>query len=241
MPSRSLEHRSGRPEAAPAEPTDPAERIFRALLSGRLSASSLTARDLGAFLGKTTGAIYHRWGSLDGLLFAVTQAGFAHLGETIAAVHDKTGDLSAVAVAFVDFGLAHPELYALLFERHFDWTDLRARGALGGETPGLGLWRALAARLGAEEARILYAGLVGLVSLAASGRANVGLTTKSDRDVARASARRLVSLLLSVSRTKEPPDGDDRKPARARKPRAVEPPGEERHERAPRRPRRRAQ
>lgn len=220
---------------------DPAEQIVEALLSGELAAAGLTARDLGAFLGKTTGHIYHRWGSLDGLLFAVSQAGFARLGADLGAVFERTGSLAEVAAAFVDFGLAHPDLYTVMFERRFDWEELRARGALTGDTPGLGLWRVLAEQLGAEDARLLFAGLHGLVSLAASGRANIGVTSKSDRQVARASARRLVQTLCTDAADKETSHDRHPDPVEPRQVGVAKPTRQERHERAPRGARRRPQ
>lgn len=220
---------------------DSPEQIVDALLAGDLTAADLTARDLGAFLGKTTGHVYHRWGSLDGLLFAVSQVGFARLARQLGKVFEHTADLSEVAAAFVDFGLAHPDLYTLMFERRFDWEELRTRGALTGDTPGLDLWRALAGQLGAEEARLLFAGLHGLVSLAASGRANIGITTKSDREVARASARRLaLTICLSIA-PKETPHDRHPDAADTRKAGPSKPARQERNERAPRRTGRRTQ
>lgn len=75
--------------------------------------------------------------------------------------------------------------------------------------PGLQLWGAIATRLGAEGAvdpvedtRLLVAGLHGLVSLAATGRANFRRLDRSDREVALQSARALVSRL--TRKTKEP-------------------------------------
>jgi AcrR family transcriptional regulator len=172
---------------------DPVGAIFQALLSGKLRSGDLTARQLGAFLGKTTGHVYHHWGSLDGLLFSVSQAGFAHLARELGGLR---GGLEAVAAAFVDFGLEHPALYELMFERRFDWAALRREGRLTpGALPGLGIWGSLATAIGADEARLLYAGLHGLVSLASSGRANIGALTQSDREVARESARLLVRRL----------------------------------------------
>ncbi len=228
---------------APPVTDDPADRICAALWSGTLSEADLTARQLGAFLGKTTGHVYHRWGSLDGLLHDVGQAGFVRLGKHLTALAAKAGEagsLAALAVGFVDFGLQHPALYALMFERRFDWSELRARGSVGPSSPGAGLFREMAARLGIEEARLLYAGLHGLVSLASSGRANVGALTQSDRDVARASARRLATLLSPAPKQEDRRD-HHRQPASPRPARASEPHRKERDERTPRRQRRRAE
>jgi len=179
----------------PVDARDPAERIRDAIAKGELGPHDLTVRQLGAFLGKTTGHVYHRWGSLDGLLYAVGQATFATLAKKLGKAYEKSGRLADVAVAFVDFGLEQPTLYALMFEHRYDWEDLRKRGVVGEGLPGVALFRRVAERFGEEEARLLYAGLHGLVSLAATGRANVGAMTRSDREVARASARRLAELL----------------------------------------------
>lgn len=222
-------------------PDDPAEAILDALLSGRLGAEHLTARDLSAFLGKTTGHVYHRWGSLDALLFDVVQAGFRYLARRLASARDRGSDLADVAVAFVDFGLEQPTLYGLMFERRYDWAELRARGLLGPALPGLALWTAVTGHIGHEEARLLYAGLHGLVSLAASGRANVGVIAKPDHDVARDSARRLARLLCpsDPEPPTDKPHDKPRRPARKRSAPTPQPNRQERHERAPRRPGRR--
>jgi AcrR family transcriptional regulator len=233
-------------------PTEPVEAILKALLAGSLSSGDLTARQLGAFLGKTTGHVYHHWGSLDGLLFSVSQAGFAHLARDLRARH---GGLEEVAVAFVDFGLEHPALYELMFERRFDWAALREQGRLTPDAlPGLGIWGALATAIGADEARLLFAGLHGLVSLAASGRANIGALTQSDREVARTSARLLVRKLSVRNEHADPKTADpktadpketkhdlDRDTVHPRPADPAQPPGKERDERAPRGSRRRAE
>src|SRR5688500_17467972 len=102
---------------SPPVTDDPADRICAALWSGTLSEADLTALQLGAFLVKITGHVYHRWGSLDGLLHEVGQAGFARLGKhlrTLAAKAGDSGSLAALAVGFVDFGLQHPALYGLM-------------------------------------------------------------------------------------------------------------------------------
>lgn len=171
------------------------DRVMAALARGKLRLDGLTARRLSACLGKTTGALYHRWGSLDGLLFAVGQAGFEKLGRVLAERLAEGADLGELCAAFVRFGLDNAALYDLMFQRRYDWAELRRRGATAA-SPGLELWRALAARLAAsgsanpeEDARLLYAGLHGLVSLAASGRANVGVLGRTDREVAEAAAR----------------------------------------------------
>ena len=177
-----------------------------ALARGELGIGDLTARRLGAFLGRTTSVLYHHFGSLDGFLYAVAGQGFrdlgAVLGEALAA-----GEVTDVAAAFVAFGLDRPALYHVMFERRHDWDALRRAGALEGQKPGLELWDHIVSALAAAgspapegDARILYAGLHGLVSLAATGRANVGDLETSDREVALASARELARRLCPHAR-----------------------------------------
>jgi len=181
---------------------DGVRRIREGLASGELTAADLTARKLAAFLGRTTSVLYHHWGSLDGLLYAVSQDGYSVLGERI--VGASAGGLAAVAEAYVVFGLEHPALYTVMFERRYDWAALRASEACEGErSPGLGLWERVVdatRRAGSDDAvadaRVLYAGLHGLVSLALSGRANIGDLSISDRDAAVLSARRLTARLI---------------------------------------------
>ncbi len=184
--------------AAPSVQEDAVARVHRALAKGTLRADSLTTRELGAFVGKTTSVLYHHWGSLDGFLHAVSQAGFVDLGRRLQGVLESGGDLADVAESFVAFGLQSPALYSVMLERRYDWAALRKQGAFVGTLPGSALWSALTmlvAAAGSDEpdldARIFFAGLHGLVSLALSGRANVGALTKTDRELAIAAARRL--------------------------------------------------
>lgn len=178
-------------------------RVFRALEQGELAAEELSARQVCAFLGYTTGHLYHHFGSLDGLLCGVAQLAFAKLGARLLARGD---DAPAVAQEFVEFGVAHPSLYALMFERRFDWAALRERGLAQDSHPGLQLWRGLVAQVTAfgsreplDDARLFVAGLHGLVSMALSGRANVGSLEVSDKDAAISAARRLARIICPVS------------------------------------------
>jgi AcrR family transcriptional regulator len=182
------------------------DRVCRALARGRLGLAQLTARGLATFLGKTTSVVYHHHGSLDGFLFAVSQRGFAKLGERLRAVLANGDGLEQLAAAFVRFGLESPALYAIMFERRYDWAALRRAGAFKKAPPGMALWTELVAFLhGAGsgdpdgDARLILAGLHGTVSLAASGRANVGALSKSDREVALASARSLARRLCPAA------------------------------------------
>lgn len=173
-----------------------------------LAEEDLAARRVAAFLGKTTGALYHHFDSLDGFLFAVSQCGFAELLRRVEEVFAHGGDVADVAETFVDFGLDHPEVYRLVFERRYDWDALRAAGAFDGPLlPGSELWEAMLRVLkggGSKDpetdVRLLWAGLHGMVSLASSGRANVGALEKTDREVARAAARELARRIAQEKR-----------------------------------------
>ena len=183
-------------------------RVCDALAAGELEPHELTARRLGAFLGKTTSVLYHHWGSLDGFLYAVSQAGYAKLGVFLTERLQDAAEIEDVAEAFVSFGLDHPLLYHVMFERPYDWEALREAGAFERQGPGLGLWSSMIAFLAGAgsrdpdgDARILYAGIHGLVSLALSGRANVGALAVSDRDIAINAARRLARRIVPRSIT----------------------------------------
>jgi AcrR family transcriptional regulator len=176
------------------------------MLRGKLRTEDLTARSLGELLGKTTGALYHHFGSLDGFLHQVAQAGFEKLGTEQAAVLAGNGSFGDLAEAFVRFGLEHRELYRLMFERQYDWQALRQSGKLAADMPGLGLWRNLVRALEARgsscaeiDARLLYAGLHGLVTLANTGRANVARVEISDRQMALDLARQLAERIIPTS------------------------------------------
>jgi AcrR family transcriptional regulator len=180
-------------------PIDPLPtRVRDALASGQLGAADLTARQLGGFLGKTSSVLYHHYGSLDGFLYRVTQSGMDLLNGRVLEALECGEGLADLAEAYVAFGLDVPALYQLMFERRYDWDALRKEGAFETEIPGLVMWASLTSYLkglGSSDAdmdaRVLYAGLHGLVSLALSGRANVGASSISDREVAIAAARRL--------------------------------------------------
>lgn len=186
---------------------DAIERIYRALVSRELADEDLSARRIAAFLGKTTGVVYHHFGSVDRLLFEVSQLGYAALRARLEAVFARSRGLADVAEAFVEFGLEHPELYPLMFERRYDWAALRAAGVFERPTPSGELLAAMVCLLeeaGAKDpladGRLLFAGLHGLVSLAASGRVNAGSLDTSDREVAVAAARDLAGRIATKTK-----------------------------------------
>lgn len=179
------------------------DTVYSALVARELDDADLSARKLCRLLGKTTGALYHHFGSLDGLLFEVSQRAYASLKDRLESVYAERGDLADVAEAFVAFGLDHPELYPLMFERRFDWEALRARGVFDEKVESAKLIDAVACVLDKAgstdvdmDGRLLFAGLHGLVSLAASGRANVRALDRTDRDVACAAARALARRIV---------------------------------------------
>jgi len=182
---------------------DAVQEIYRALMEGELDDRDLSARRIGKLLGKTTSVLYHHFGSLDGFLYAVSQRGFADLRSELEVAFRERSSLEAVAETFVVFALDHPELYPLMFERRFDWSALRAAGAFETTNAGGEMFAALLCLFEAAgsddpmaDCRLFVAGLHGLVSLAASGRMNAGELTSTDRAVAIASARDLVSRLV---------------------------------------------
>jgi AcrR family transcriptional regulator len=179
------------------------DRLYQLVAEGALSESDLSARGMAALLGKTTGALYHRWGSFDALLFAIGQRGFTELAALLDARWEQTRALAACAEAYVTFGLDHAQLYPLMFERRFDWAALRKAGAFERTVPGSELLRRIVCLLetagskrALDDTRLLMAGLHGIVSLAASGRMNTGALSSTDRQVAIASARDLATRIL---------------------------------------------
>jgi AcrR family transcriptional regulator len=174
------------------------DRIRHAIVEGTLTSEELTARRICAELGKTTSVLYHHWGSLDVFLYDVAQSGFVDLVSRLRGVES----LTAGAEVYLRFAVERPVLYQLMFHRAWDWAALRAvrdpRASVG-----FLLWQGGVERLRAlgstdpeTDARVLYAGLHGLASLAISGRANVGDIERSDLDTSILAARRLISRLV---------------------------------------------
>lgn len=187
---------------------DAVERIYRALVQRELDDEDLSARRIASFLGKTTGAVYHRWPSFDVLLFEISQRGFVDLGARLSAAWATRRSLADCAEAYVAFGLESPELYPLMFERRFDWAQLRAHGAFETATSGstvlagvVALLREAGSRDAIADTRLFLAGLHGLVSFAASGRMNTGELSATDRDVAIAAARDLARRLTGGTKS----------------------------------------
>ena len=75
------------------------DATYAALIARELDPEDLSARRLASLLGKTTGALYHRWGSVDGALFTVGQRGFADLQARFEAAWSRDRDVAACAVA----------------------------------------------------------------------------------------------------------------------------------------------
>jgi hypothetical protein len=167
------------------------EKVRDDLRHGRIKPEEISVRRVAEWLKKSTIVVYHYFGSLDGLLFAVGQSGMSLLGERLAGKK-----LLQVAEEFVRFGIEAPSLYYVMFEHHFDWAALRKAGVMTPDMPGRQLFLQLSETLGGHrDARILIAGLHGLVSLALSGRANVGALEMTDEAAAIDAARELVRKL----------------------------------------------
>ncbi|MEQ9325527.1 MAG: TetR/AcrR family transcriptional regulator [Polyangiaceae bacterium] len=180
--------------------------VYRGVLDGEIAHDDLSARRLCRYLGKTTGALYHHYGSLDRLLFEVSQLAYEDLRAQLEAAFAAHRDLGDVAVAFVEFGLDNPELYPLMFERRDDYAALRDGGAFDRTIESALMLDAVGLMLAeagsddvAMDGRLFFAGLHGLVSLAASGRANVRALDRTDRDVACDTARALAERILKTT------------------------------------------
>lgn len=167
------------------------EKVRDDLRHGRIKPADISVRRVADWLKKSTMVVYHHFGSLDGMLFAVGQSGMRLLGERLVG-----RNLAEVAEEFVRFGIEAPSLYYVMFEHHYDWAALRKAGALKPDMPGRHLFVHLVKELGSDrDARIFIAGLHGLVSLALSGRANVGALQMTDEAAAIDAARELVRKL----------------------------------------------
>lgn len=94
-------------------------RVFQGLLSGELDASHLSARRLSAWLGVSSGWLYHNHGSLNGFLLEVAALGARHLADLV------NGDLHDSATTILAFERRHPALYDLLFLRVWGHMDLQ--------------------------------------------------------------------------------------------------------------------
>jgi AcrR family transcriptional regulator len=179
------------------EPTvDLVLQVRRALEKGALPAEALSSRGIAALLGQSTSVVYHRWGSLDGLLFAVATSGFDDLATKLETLLTEKKGAKKIAEAYVSFALDRAALYALMTERPFDADALRAGGITAKRPSPTRVVKALAAALGhspksakgedpdgADDVRLFHAALHGLAVL------------PGDREAALRAARRLVKRL----------------------------------------------
>jgi len=168
-------------------------RVFRALLAGELQQRDLSARRLSAWLGQSTMGLYHHFGSLDGFLIRVDGAGWQYLLGILERARRAGAKFEQLALGYVEFARAHRALYALMAERPFDRSGLRARGRLRKESPLLAGFGGL---LGTDEDETLFvfATLHGLVALEASGRIALG-TRRQAHERVEATVHRLALLL----------------------------------------------
>ncbi len=179
------------------------ERVHAALERRELATSELTARRLGELLGQTTAVIYHRWGSLEGFLYAVAVVGFGRVGDRLEAMDSERASLEDVAEYLVCFAVDHPELYELMQERRWDWAALRKGGHLRpAETMrAAAALQAIFTREGLsrpmERVRLFAAGMHGIAAMAITGRLNAGENQTPDRVVAIRTARHLARLIVA--------------------------------------------
>lgn len=182
--------------------SDPVQQIAQALASGELAFRDLGARKVARHIGRTTGVIYHHYGSLDGFVLQVVNAGWALMAVRLG--EQAEAPLVELAVEWLRFAFDHPELYRTMTEYPFDWDEVRdAEGVISGG--GLELWDAVVERVRAcnadspeDHVRALYAMVHGLAIMALSGRANVREVHSSDQEVAIRVARLTLSRLLPV-------------------------------------------
>jgi AcrR family transcriptional regulator len=178
-------------------------RVYAALERRELATSDLTARRLGELLGQTTAVIYHRWGSLDGFLYAVAVMGFGHVADRLEALESENASLEDMAESLVCFAVDHPELYELMQERRWDWAALRKAGHLRPKETmrGVAALHAAFVREGlsrpADRLRLFGAGMHGIAAMAITGRLNAGENQTPDRVVAIRTARHLARLILT--------------------------------------------
>ena len=129
---------------------DAVERVLKAIESGELQPEDLTARRIGALLGKTTSVLYHHWGSLDVFLYDVSHAGHLQLARTLEGLAP-----CEMAEAYVRFAVARPGLYELMFHRRWDWAALRERRDLAREVHCSGAG-GIASRIALQPAKPVY-------------------------------------------------------------------------------------
>jgi AcrR family transcriptional regulator len=80
--------------------------------------SALTTRRVATDAGTSTMSVYTQFGSIDELVRAVVDDGFARLAIEIAAVvrtDDPVADLAALTNVYVDYARQNPNLYAVMF------------------------------------------------------------------------------------------------------------------------------
>ena len=183
-------------------------RVRDALAAGELGPDDLSARKLAEFFGQTTSLLYHHWGSMDRFLYAVHIAALSLLADELESFAHGPHALWRITEHYLETALERPALFHIIAERPFDWPALRAAGLID-ERVGLRAWRLLAAALAREgsrnpdeDTRLYLAAVHGIATLTSAGRINAADLGHSDREVARRTARRLVSLVRSALREK---------------------------------------
>jgi AcrR family transcriptional regulator len=176
-------------------------RVRDALASGALKPEDLSARRLAEFFGQTTSLVYHHWGSMDRLLYAVHIAALSLLADELEELACGPHALWRMAEHYLELALDRPALFHIISERAFDWAALR-EARLIDEDEGLRAWRALesvmareGSRHPAEDTRLFVASIHGIATLTAAGRMNTADLGHSDREVAWRTARRLLSVV----------------------------------------------
>jgi AcrR family transcriptional regulator len=174
--------------------------VRTAILDHRLTEAKLSARGVAEHLGLTTSVFYHHYGSFELFLYAVSVSGLGWLADELAPMSRSRNPLLRIAEYYIELALVQPLLFDLMVQRTFPWAEIRARDLLD-TNEGLRAWNILVAAIRAEgstdpieDTRLFHATMHGLATLTRSGRMNIDDLARTDREVARRAARRLVRI-----------------------------------------------
>jgi AcrR family transcriptional regulator len=93
---------------------------------------ALNLRRLAADVGTSTSAVYSLFGNKAGLMDSLYLEAAGRFGERLATVHptdDPLVDIVRLGMAYRDYALGAPHLYAIMFARHDDESEVHLQGA----------------------------------------------------------------------------------------------------------------
>ncbi len=168
----------------------------------------VTARRVAAAIGYAPGTLYNLFDNLDGLIVRVNGRTLDRLFEALSAVPAggrPAQDLDRLLDAYLAFIQAHPELWSLLFEHRLPngqdlpgWYHDKVARILELVEAALSPLFAPGEDSGKEEAaRLIWAGLHGILTLAETGKLEV-LSARPAADM----ARRLVAYIVAGLETR---------------------------------------